>query len=883
MVNMGRNLNLSTSTGGPGGTVSAEHRRKPWVVLKFGGTSVATAENWKRIARRLGQLLPEHRTWIVVSALAGVSNRLEQAIGQARTGRQHASLRAIRATHEQLATDLGLTPEEFAPVADCLKTLRTWLTGVRLTGETPPRLVARIMALGELASSHLGAAALHRSGLALQWVDARQLLRSAPRASEDDHHRYLEAHVPACLSPELGEEAAAGSQIVMTQGFIAGTADNATCLLGRGGSDTSGALFAVLLGAQQLEIWTDVHGLFTADPRLLPTARLIRRLGYREAQELAAMGAKVLHPRCLEPVASASIPLSIHCTADPDKEGTLIEASLKEHPAVTAVTCRMGVTLLSLSTIEMWGAPGFLAHVFAPFEELGISIDLVATSQSTISVTLDKLPDGVQGAPFARLLERLERISQVTVVHPCAVVSIVGRRIRAVLHELGPAMSVFQERPVHLVSESAEDLNLSFVVDEADAQQLVVRLHERLFSAQGGDARFGPTFEVLGGGPLPADAAVAWWRRRRRGLIELMEDGRPRYVYHVPTIIDRARMLRRTLRSVDRLYYSMKANPHPRILQVVAQEGFGIECVSAAEVARAREVLGGSVPLLFTPNFCPMEEYALALSAAAEVVLDGPEPLEQAPGLFRGLGIGVRIDPGSGHGHHEKVRTAGSQAKFGHPLEDVPTLSAAIRAAGAKVVGLHAHVGSGIFDAETWAATGAELSSLLRVFSGVEWLDLGGGLGVPERPGQAALDLEALERGLAALKHAIGAVALRMEPGRFVVSEAGVLLAPVTQVRRKGGVKFVGLATGMNSLIRPALYGAWHGIHNLSRLDEAPDGYWQVVGPICETGDVLGRDRLLPQTSSGDVMLIENVGAYGAVMASRYNLREQAEEVVLEE
>jgi diaminopimelate decarboxylase/aspartate kinase len=286
--------------------------------------------------------------------------------------------------------------------------------------------------------------------------------------------------------------------------------------------------------------------------------------------------------------------------------------------------------------------------------------------------------------------------------------------------------------------------------------------------------------------------------------------------------------------------------------------------------------------VLFTPNFCPMEEYAMALRAGAEVVVDGPEPLLLTPALFRGVGVGLRLDPGRGRGHHEKVRTAGSHAKFGHPLEEVQALAEAVRAAGARVVGLHAHVGSGIFEPESWSATGAELASLLRAFGCVEWIDLGGGLGVPERPGQAPLDLQAIERGLSALKRALGGIELRLEPGRFIVSEAGVLLAPVTQVRRKGGVRFVGLATGMNSLIRPALYGAWHGIHNLSRLSQPPDGYWQVVGPICETGDVLGSDRLLPATSAGDVMLIENAGAYGAVMASRYNLREAAEEIVLD-
>ena len=128
----------------------------------------------------------------------------------------------------------------------------------------------------------------------------------------------------------------------------------------------------------------------------------------------------------------------------------------------------------------------------------------------------------------------------------------------------------------------------------------------------------------------------------------------------------------------------------------------------------------------------------------------------------------------------------------------------------------------------------------------------------------------------------LGSVKIRIEPGRFLVSKAGVLLAPVTQVRGKHDVRFIGVATGMNSFLRPALYGAWHGIHNLSRLDAPQTGYWNVVGPICETSDVLGTDRLLPDTQPGDVLLIENAGAYGASMASRYNLREPAEEIVLE-
>lgn len=283
-----------------------------------------------------------------------------------------------------------------------------------------------------------------------------------------------------------------------------------------------------------------------------------------------------------------------------------------------------------------------------------------------------------------------------------------------------------------------------------------------------------------------------------------------------------------------------------------------------------------------SPNFCPRSEYATAIEAGAELTVDGPEPFDLEPELFRGLRIGVRIDPGRGLGHHAKVFTAGGRAKFGHPKEEFGDLVRAAQRVGATIVGLHAHVGSGILDASAWAETGRALSPLLDQVPEVEWIDLGGGLGVQERPGQPALVLEEVERSLQELRKSLGQTKIRLEPGRFLASEAGVLLAPVTQVRRKGDVKFIGCSTGMNSFLRPALYGAWHGIHNLSRMDAPAAGYWNVVGPICETSDVLGFDRMLPETQAGDVLLIENTGAYGAVMTSHYNLRDPAEEIVLE-
>ena len=265
------------------------------------------------------------------------------------------------------------------------------------------------------------------------------------------------------------------------------------------------------------------------------------------------------------------------------------------------------------------------------------------------------------------------------------------------------------------------------------------------------------------------------------------------------------------------------------------------------------------------------------------MTLDNLYPLRKCAGLFAGRDIFVRVDPGRGEGHHEHVKTAGAGSKFGVPVEELPLLAEIAAANGTRIVGLHAHVGSGIRTAGRWRETAIFLvEQAERHFPDARVLDLGGGLGVVERPGeQEPLDLGAVGRNLASVKRAHPGYELWLEPGRYLVAEAGVLLARVTQLKQKGDAAYVGIDAGMNSLVRPALYGAYHEIANLSRLSAPATLLADVVGPICETGDVLGHARLLPSTEEGDVMLIATAGAYGRSMSSRYNLREPAEERVL--
>jgi diaminopimelate decarboxylase/aspartate kinase len=860
-----------------------------WVVLKFGGTSVSTPERWATIADLIRRRTEEGlRPLLVCSALSGISNRLEALLGLAVQDRHEEAFAALRARHLELGAGLGVDAAELLR-ADFEELSRLALAA-SLLREAGPALKARVMAFGELMSTRLGAAFLASRGIAATWHDARESLTA--REEPPGPRAYLSATCDFDRDPELIDRLSrlsGAAPAVITQGFIARNRDGQTVLLGRGGSDTSAAYFAARLGAARCEIWTDVPGLFTANPALIPSARLLRALTYEEAQEIAGMGAKVLHPRTIAPLQLHGIPLHVLSTDRPDVPGTVVSGSGPAGgPQVKAVSSRNGLTLVSMETVGMWQQVGFLARAFEVFARHGLSVDSVSTSETNVTVTLDPQANPLEEAVIRSLLEDLSAFCAPSVVAPASSLSLVGRGIRAILHELGPVLEVFEELKVYLLTQAANDLNLTFVVDEEQSERLVRQLHGLLFAQKAESPLFGPTWSELFGGAEEETVGHAreWWHARRSELLELAASRGAVYAYDAGTLRERAGALR-SLDAVSRILYSVKANNHPDVLRVFHEAGLAFECVSAAELDHVRAVFPDLSPnldgprLLFTPNFAPREEYAHGFESGAIVTLDNLHPLRAWPEVFRGREVFLRLDPGRGRGHHAHVRTAGAQSKFGLAPEQLDEIQPLLQACGARVVGLHAHSGSGIRTAEAWSEVAIFLARAAERFPAVRVLDLGGGLGVPERPGQAPLDLESLGDLLRRFKEADPRFELWLEPGRFLVAEAGVLLARVTQVKHKGEVTYVGLETGMNSLIRPPLYGAYHPIVNLSRLDEPATWTAHVVGPICETGDILGRSRRLPPTSEGDVLLIANAGAYGRVMSSRYNLREPAGEVLL--
>ena len=856
-----------------------------WIVLKFGGTSVSQRHRWDTIGQLAQRRAQEHdaRVLVVVSALSGVTNELTAiADGAADSG---AWLAALDQRHRDFVAGLGLDPEQV--LGERLAALRALGSEPR-AATRPLAWQAEILAQGELLSSTIGAAYLRASGLDFGWMDARQWLQASALPNQSEWAQRLSVTCGIAASESWSSDfRQQPARMLLTQGFIARHADGGTSVLGRGGSDTSAAYFGALLGARRVEIWTDVPGMFSANPREVPDARLLTRLDYYEAQEIATTGAKVLHPRSIKPCRDAGVPMAILDTERPDLPGTSIDGDALTVPGVKAISRRNGIVLVSMEGIGMWQQVGFLADVFERFKRHGLSVDLIGSAETNVTVSLDPSDNLVSTDVLTALSADLAEICRVKVIAPCAAITLVGRGMRSLLHKLSDVWATFGRERVHMISQSSNDLNLTFVIDEADADGMLPALHAALIDSGAMPVEqvsvFGPRWREINGDVRKRE--TPWWHAARPQLLALATQGTPRYAYHLPTVRERARRLA-GIAAIDQRYFAIKANSHPAILRVLAEEGFGLECVSLGELRRVFEAVPGLPPsrVLFTPSFAPRAEYEAALAMGVTVTLDNVEALQRWPGVFRGHELWLRVDLGRGDGHHAKVRTGGKESKFGLPINKIDQFLALARGLDMRITGLHAHLGSGVETPQHWRQVCDELGGIAERIGSIQTIDIGGGLPIPYTDDDEPFDLDAWSVGLAEIKAAYPGYRLVIEPGRYLVAESGALLLAVTQVVEKDGIHRVGLDGGINVLMRPALYDAWHDIHNLSRLGDGNEAEFDVVGPICESSDVFGKGRHLPSaTCEGDVVLIADAGAYGYSMANTYNQRALPIEEIIDE
>ena len=857
-----------------------------WIVLKFGGTSVSRRHRWNTIGELAKKRAEETggRVLVVVSALSGVTNELTAIADGAVDSRERMA--ALVRRHNEFLVELELGAEV---LAYRLAALQALLDDPRALTR-PLDWQAEVLGQGELLSSTIGAAYLRSNGLDFGWMDARHWLHAQPPVpNQTAWSQRLSVNCQWQSGADLKQRfSSQPTRMLLTQGFIARHADGGTAILGRGGSDTSAAYFGALLGASRVEIWTDVPGMFSANPKDVPDARLLTRLDYYEAQEIATTGAKVLHPRSIKPCRDAGVPMAILDTERPHMPGTSIDGAAAPVPGVKAISRRNGIVLVSMEGIGMWQQVGFLAEVFALFAKHGLSVDLIGSAETNVTVSLDPSENLVSTDVLAALSADLSQICKVKVIVPCAAITLVGRGMRSLLYKLSDVWATFGKERVHMISQSSNDLNLTFVIDEADADGLLPILHAELIDSGAmpvyEEQVFGPRWREIIGTIRPRP--TPWWQApaKRQQLLELAAQGTPAYLYDLATVRERAGQLK-AIAAVDRRYYAIKANPHPQILRTLAAEGFGLECVSLGEV----EHVFASVPeitperVLFTPSFAPITEYEAALARGVTVTVDNVELLQRWPEVFRGRTLWLRIDLGHGDGHHQKVNTGGKEAKFGLSAQRVDEFMALANRLDIRISGLHAHLGSGIETGGHWKQMVDEMAGFARRIGSVEILDIGGGLPIPYSADDEPFDLDAWASGLEEIKAVHPQFQLAIEPGRFLVAEAGVLLAHATQVVEKDGVRRIGLDAGMNALLRPALYDAWHDIANLSRLEDARDVDFSVVGPICESSDVFAQRVKLPaSTEPGDVMLIADAGAYGFSMASTYNHRALPREGIID-
>jgi aspartate kinase len=436
------------------------------IVMKFGGTSVESAVALERVAGIVKSHL-DRKPVVVVSAMGKTTNRLLQIANLAVSGKRDDALRELLALRDYHLRESGMertVDEHFQELAELAK-------GLAVLGELTPRSIDAISSFGERLSSLIVTNYFNHHGINAAHVDSRKVIVTDRRHTQaapllDATYARLAAAVPPL----------AQQRVVVMGGFIAATEDGITTTLGRGGSDFTASIVGAGIGAEEIQIWTDVDGMLTADPNVCPDAHRLKVISFAEAAEMAYFGAKVLHPATVLPAIDRNIPVLILNSRRPQVEGTrIVSESVASTNIVKSIACKSKVTVLNIRSTRMFMAHGFMRRIFEIFDRYETSIDMVATSEVSVSLTLDdtKRLDSIVG--------ELKEFSEVWVDENQGIVCLVGENIR---HTPGVAVRVFQalgQINVRMVSQGSSALNLGFVVAGQDLAAAVQALHREFF------------------------------------------------------------------------------------------------------------------------------------------------------------------------------------------------------------------------------------------------------------------------------------------------------------------------------------------------------------------------------------------------------------------
>lgn len=454
------------------------------IVLKFGGTSVASIPKIDQ-ALTIAEKSLDQCPVLVSSAMGDTTDLLVDITGSATTGNREAtkrSLDTIRETHLQAAK--AIESEELrksceSDIQNYIREIESLATGVSLIQECSPRTQDAILAFGELMSTRIIAARAMDRGIETRLVDSRNFILTDDtftRAVVDIGSSYT------AIQENLKESV---NTLIIAQGFIGRTRAGVTSTLGRGGSDYSAALIGAALRADRVEIWTDVDGIMTTDPRLVSSARTVAHMSYDEAAELAFFGARVVHPSTIQPAIDRNIPVFVRNTSRPDGTGTRISRDVTA-TGVRALATKSDISVITIRSSRMLNAYGFLAQIFAVFDRHEISVDLVTTSEVSVSMSID------DDRNLVELQQDLGSLGTVEIERKQAIVSIVGQDIWKDSRTVARVFGVLAGIPIRMVSLGNSDVNLSMVVGSEQVSDTVSRLHTEFFDR---DGTF-PTHEV---------------------------------------------------------------------------------------------------------------------------------------------------------------------------------------------------------------------------------------------------------------------------------------------------------------------------------------------------------------------------------------------------
>ena len=447
------------------------------IIMKFGGTSVANFEAITRTIFIIGGKL-DQKPVVVVSALSKVTDLLYRISDAAAAGNEVETkdlLSQLRQRHVDLAAELlsqsVLKDEAVANVNSICDSLDSIAMAVCSLGELSDRNKAIIISKGEYLSSTIIAHAMNSKGIRTKWIDARDMMvtNKSYLKAEPDMSAIAE-RVPGVVS-----QAYEGVDAVITQGFVGVTKDAEPTVLGRGGSDYSASLIGLAIDAERIEIWTDVDGVRTADPRSVKNTKYLEKISFEEAAEMAHFGAKVLHPLTIEPAVKKNIPIYVLNSMNPSGKGTAILRNELIEDGVKSVSFKENIKVINIFSTRMINTSGFLRRVFEIFSESKVSVDLISTSEANISVTVDAAQN------IDSVVAQLSEFADVIVDDDKSQVSVIGKNIVRLNGMLKKTFTPLKKCNVYMISQGASFVNISFVVDREELADVVQDLHDHLF------------------------------------------------------------------------------------------------------------------------------------------------------------------------------------------------------------------------------------------------------------------------------------------------------------------------------------------------------------------------------------------------------------------